>query len=725
MSEQTLGKPTVAQREVAIIDYLRIRREPALVSEIFEGVTQAIGDTISRPYYYKLLDRLVAAGKVEQIEDESGRKYIIAPHLHASNRLTLDDVYEMLPFFENTESMARAIEAQEYFISHKNTVLHQAAEALSTESAVDLFFLWINDLYQMLEKDLESYHMIESEGPLTGVRVLADAGLEQRLQTQCDLLRNILYRQLSIPHEAIDIPEWNSPGGLKSSGKMHFAADLFREALKTRVFGVGEKSTVIGLVTIDQPTLVDAMQEMIISASDGSFHAGTLGLRTARGYIEDESFIVTFNNSVAYVRSSERIQQQRQGLKKFFHTAPLTRQTLDDPAYKGMVLAPFMFPTLTESEYEHMTRTATDVVQMRVDDAVFSGKARDVFTGEMILPPRVHFRDGTITPQERGFNHYYQMNPYGEIAREGIIINQSILQRIMGSRGTPQIFAGAVKTTQIKLFSLLINWFISKGSKITKGKAIEPGWNIGTSNYISDIDVMTMLLSSLEPLADRNGFWMSCVVLRQFASLTEFYDTVLGKDQTWFDILKSKRRQALDDHLKFRGEMPYHALISEQDLANDPYLYLLENADYASFYIGHTSGNPAPKIPRYEFLCSFRNKKAEDAKSYVSEAIREIGTALLTCKFSEDRDHNFLSNLSIVKIIPSVIAIAHEFAKQMGKKLEGDFKSAVVARLAAKRKQPITVNDAEIRPTPMRQYLQRFSAVRKLLPPAELHDDER
>jgi hypothetical protein len=68
---------------------------------------------------------------------------------------------------------------------------------------------------------------------------------------------------------------------------------------------------------------------------------------------------------------------------------------------------------------------------------------------------------------------------------------------------------------------------------------------------------------------------------------------------------------------------------------------------------------------------------------------------------------------------------AHEFAKQIGKKLEIEFKSIVVARLAARRNQPISESNVDIRPIDVRQYLQRFSIARRALPPPEQDIEDR
>src|SRR5258706_14267717 len=155
---------------------------------------------------------------------------------------------------------------------------------------------------------------------------------------------------------------------------------------------------------------------------------------------------------------------------------------------------------------------------------------------------------------------------------------------------------------------------------------------------------MTNLFASLPDPMEKDGFPVSCVVLRQFASLTDFFDTPVHADSDWFLKLCEHCFNALGASDRFHGGfLPYHALISEDDLANDSYVYLLEHADYASFYVGHTGGTPAPKIPRYEFLCSLRTTPTSKAKEHVEHTTQQLVTALLTCHLTPDRDHNFLS----------------------------------------------------------------------------------
>lgn len=735
MRSDALGKPTSADREIAIINYLRARQvapeveDAATVTEIWQAMKEDMGEDVTRPAYYKILDAMAAAGKIERVEGTQPAKYVVVSTMHATNRITLDDVYEMLNSFENrTEVMARAVEAQRYFFERRETVLAAAAEALTREYAPDLIQRWIEHQLKVIRADLEAYRHIEDDGPRAGEAPLADGPLEKRLQGEVKLLRDLLYRHLSLPPEAIDVPMWEGPHGLNTPGaQISYNGERVKDALKMRVFGVGAAETVLGFVEVPEAAAAEARQDMIVAGSDGSFHAGTLQIGSAQRYIEDESYVVTFNNSVAYVRSSQRLEAMR-GQKKFVHSAPFRRDKLDDPTYKGMVLAPFMFPDLTPAEYEHMTRAATDVVQMRVDDEVTAGTARDVVTGELIRQPRVLFRDGTVTPQSRHYNQYTAANAYGEITREGILRSKHILERIASSEEPAYTYAGAVKTTQMKLFSRLLSWYIAIGSKESNGgQALDADWEAGRANFVSDVDAMTLLLSTLKRPEARRGFWASCVIVRRFSSLAEFYDTRL-QGRTWFDVLNERRDRQLKSYEQAPSyaHLTYDVTLSERELRSDPYLYMLATADYASFYLGHTGGDPAPKIPRYEFMCSLRGKgpfgAPDAAKRFVQGTVQEMATALDVCGFTADKDHNFLSKLSLIRRVVSVIYSAHEFSKQLGKKLESEFRSSVIAKLV-QHKRGLPPSDVSVRPIGMQKYIERFARAREQLPSSEREEE--
>src|SRR5438128_2375019 len=107
---------TVEDRERAIFKHLKSlddSAQGATVKEIWESVTERVGDNVTQQAYYKLLDRLVAVGKLDIVPDsaaEGGRRYIVAPHLHAETAITLDDVYELMETLAPSEAMARVLD---------------------------------------------------------------------------------------------------------------------------------------------------------------------------------------------------------------------------------------------------------------------------------------------------------------------------------------------------------------------------------------------------------------------------------------------------------------------------------------------------------------------------------------------------------------------------------------------------------------------------------------
>src|SRR5207249_11877719 len=157
----------------------------------------------------------------------------------------------------------------------------------------------------------------------------------------------------------------------------------------------------------------------VVVGSDGSTHAGVLGGVTAPRFFDDPpGQVLSFNNSIAFFEFAG----DQDGLPEYPLTGvPMTRAALDDPSNRGMVMAPFMFSGLDDSEYEHMKKCATDVVQLRVDEKVVTGTARSLGPRMEKLPrPTVVIRDGTVVPQEREFHHYARRDDYGEMVQEGI-----------------------------------------------------------------------------------------------------------------------------------------------------------------------------------------------------------------------------------------------------------------------------------------------------------------
>lgn len=706
-----MSKVNVATRERAILRLLRENADLGVsVREIYRQVTEALKDSVTITAYYKLLDRLEASGKIEILreEPERGRIYGLTPTLHAGNPITLDDLYEMLPYVETTKALAQITDAQDYYEENRQTIIRKAAEALLEENPVDLFCRMLLDMIKVVQADLAIIRHKNTDGQTE----IADAYALHRLELTYRDLEQMAYRGLSLPHDAIELPGLHR---LLKDPQKDIGCDpqMLCEALRYRVFG----ETFIREINVSTTRESQERQRLTVSGSDGSMHAGTLAIQTAKHYYQEISDIITFNNSIVYVRLSQ-LQAQQEGRTDMVHSAPFTRQTIDDPSYKGMVLTPSLFPDLSESEYEHMVRCATDVVQFRVDEAVFTGKAYDLRPPHSQIPkPQVHIRDGTIAPQEREFGHYNRPDPYGDMVREGIRLERVILERIVTGGKRAPIFAGAVKSTQMRIFSRLLNWYIVQGSGQSFGAPLEPNWDYSRAASISDNAAMTALLSTLPNNMKQGKYYVTCSILRQFPALTEYYDHNLG-DETWLEFFEKKRRQALQENSQYGGALPYHATV---DLADDDFVFMCERADFVSFYIGHTAGEPPPTIPRYEFLTSLRGKFDDNdllgASQQVEEAVHRIVEALDIVGLEFDRDHNFMTSKKFIKILPAPIYRAHEYAKSLGRKLESELKSIVVSHLIAIKRLRASTSDSdvEVRPVSIRRYIERFTRAKSKL----------
>ena len=146
-----------------------------------------------------------------------------------------------------------------------------------------------------------------------GKAEIADAYSVKRLEQDYRDLEHIVYRGLSITSGRC----WNSRGQRRvrdwgediqcDNNKLH-------EALRFRVFG--EKF--IARIAVAKENLNDRRRRLTISGSDGSMHAGTLAIKTARGFYEEVSDVITFNNSIVYVRLSD-VQTDQEGREDMVH----------------------------------------------------------------------------------------------------------------------------------------------------------------------------------------------------------------------------------------------------------------------------------------------------------------------------------------------------------------------------------------------------------------------
>lgn len=86
-----------------------------------------------------------------------------------------------------------------------------------------------------------------------------------------------------------------------------------------------------------------------------------------------------------------------------------------------------------------------------------------------------------------------------------------------------------------------------------------------------------------------------------------------------------------------------------------------------------------------------------------------IVAALERTRLATDRDHNFLSRKTLVKIIPQVIAEAHEKCKALGAQLEGELRSIVIANLLGiRRARDLKPSEVKFLPLSVRRFVERY-----------------
>jgi hypothetical protein len=278
----------------------------------------------------------------------------------------------------------------------------------------------------------------------------------------------------------------------------------------------------------------------------------------------------------------------------------------------------------------------------------------------------------------------------------------------MMTRRLPPVFAGAVKSSQLDLFGTIINWFIAHGHPASGAPAIDPGWDLQRRGVqLPDNEMASLLLSTLEQERG-DGYFCTFVIARPFHALTDMWRAYQREEPDyWVETFRNKQQR----HRKNRDDDTWWKVV--EPIEDDPYVRMCEQADYAMFYIGHTWGDPLPLAPRYEFLESLRTRAAEEAAERVARNVHMIVSALDHTGFTPDLDHNFMSRKVLVKYVPRVVYEAHERCKALGRMLESELKSIIVAnmhRLGLLRRG--AAEPTRTRPIPIDYAVKRYQETR-------------
>lgn len=323
------------------------------------------------------------------------------------------------------------------------------------------------------------------------------------------------------------------------------------------------------------------------------------------------------------------------------------------------------------------------------------------------------------------WHNYCDDGAAGEMYRRIMALWLSMLQSVAGSQR--QVLAGVVKSTQMRAFSELVNWYVARGSADRSipgkddGKPIAPGWSCADFWRLSDHQVMTQVMAAAElelnsgSKMNSGTYLCSFAIMRPFPQLDGNLRYLELRDDGWVNYFEGLRDEEAKQRLKYGGDPHYLQTVT---VADEPYVQMCRKADYVSFYVGHTAGEPAPQLPRYEFLDSLRPLgSAEDMHERVLSRVRLIVEAVHDGGLTQDRDHNFMLDRQVVRLLPFVVYDAHEKSKVWGSRLSTEFRAAVFERLAELRQGGSvgSQRDLVFDPIPAAEYIRR---VAKALGPA-------
>lgn len=705
-------KRTLHEREVWIVEHVKQSdARGKTIRDIWEQAQQAVEDgglaeTVSLPTYHRTIAKLVRRGQLEEVEpsEDGAARYTATEQLSPLNTFTLSDLSEALWELSAPQAFAMYIEAVDYYESRSSEVLAQAAQALMNEDPRDLVLEYLRDCVEHLEDDVEDLLELDPD----------DHDLSRRVEGKLRALRHFVHGEIGIGGRVWPLPSMEQVrrGASVEPESWQAVADLLAERVFGRFF-IEHVSAEPG----------DPDSRMVVAGSDGSSHAGFVRGIPAPAYAEDEGrLMLTFNNSIAYIDIPRGHPQQ----SRFpYHGVPMTRSALEDPHNRGMIISRPWFETLTDSEFEHMKKAALDVVQFRVDERLMTGTARAYGTnpvaGESGLLPKPHvlIRDGTVTPQERELQHYAKLGPDGDVVREGIALSYGILKAVKDSRH--RVFAGSVKSTQLRTFSRVVNWYVKRGSSRQLGNPIDPTWDVARAAYVTDAVAVTRLLGCLPETKSPTEYYRTCVIARPFSAMvTSLRELKAETPQEWLTWFKDRGQRQAEERRRHGGQA---SVLGSTDLEDDPYVRMCQEADYAMFYIGRPGGDPQVTLPRFEFMDALRGRAREERNDRVLRAAKAIIDGVHATQWTLDRDHNFLSRVRLPRLVPYVVYEAHEKCKVLGHKLEAELRQAIAANLAQiKALRGIPRARVDIEPISLSRYLTR--AANRLLSSGSVPADD-
>ena len=352
-----------------------------------------------------------------------------------------------------------------------------------------------------------------------------------------------------------------------------------------------------------------------ISSCDASQHRFKLTL---------PYFNKTFSTPIV-VNNAAGIIKERNGTDPNWIRVAVPKSTQDFENW--VIVGTDEFRDLEENDYEWATKSAMDVGQFYVEESY-------IFTyGGASKRPDVHFRDGTIFTQDRAMNCKLQ-NRHGELTREAIFRMVKTIQR---AKDLGIIFCGVSKIVQLKLYSIIIDYYIKEVMGDQK-------WNI-TESMLSDSEIMRFFLCNEK--FDGSAFnevYVTCPIVRSFYVKSN---------------LNSRTDKQAENDLKSLESVNHTRTMTARQIVEDAI-----KIKVAMFFVGHSRTDEF-YMPRYEFVYY------DEYKNEIVQKITQILSAIRLATVELDQDHQ--RTLEEPILVPQPLMFAHEVSKAMGEELVQDW----------------------------------------------------
>lgn len=640
------------------------RPEGVSINEVYQAARDK-GDHASIEAYHNLARRLLHRGILSKHDSESGTVYKSVVPSSESEWLEEDQLASLIDPDYPLLALTIWKESQRQIGDIPDRLWIELRERLQGENAQKLFIgaikSYCEDFHAQIGALVEEIKLHDSDQiqQHSYEEVQAHTNELSKLKREAEnsrlLLQRLVKYGLGLSNEAVNLPV-NTTGAI-ARYKADKTRSFYDEALLTQEIN----SRVSPEAFVSEIDRQEEKSKLIIAATDGSTRSGVLNFLDETGdFVVSQAPTITVNTAIGQINRNVKHNDKQTPVFLRLPEKPEDMQRQDN---RYTIMAKLFYPDLSDAEYIHSVTNAMDFLESK---AALRTMSRWYLqnNGSVEIPAcDIVLRDGTITPQDRDFNHYRTMSTYGQIVRDLISTNWDIVKKC---KDDGQTLGGVVKHAQLMVFGPIINWYACQLAKEKKGQLVI--WPIHTMNMAYDQIILTRLLTAGRK---SNDPWArTCIVFRPYHSTTNFSNTYSRTNTPAQIIMKQMAdinstsipidpEQALFWKEIFRGE-------------HDPYIKMLDNVHYGSFFVGAIPriDNVGKTLPRFEFLVPASTTEGKESVwDTAQQHLHRLITALKQNGFDVSLEHSMFSDKGTMDILPAILIKAHDTVKIWGQDL--------------------------------------------------------